>query len=164
MHMQFGECTNVTCTHACPTHAACKVQACLMHAHHKHSICTLHASCKHMIITLCASHTHAGCTWDAHFTNATSMLHVPHMHAYEGCLHAAHTPLHMSYTHCMLVTFTLHTPNMPYTCHKPVLCMLHMHCILATCLPRLNTFPMHTFMLAQAYYMQERHKLAAHTL
>jgi hypothetical protein len=83
------------------------------------------------------------------------------MHAYAGCMHAAHTPLHMSYTHCMLVTFTLHTPNMPYTCHKAVLCMLHMHCILATCLPRLNYFQMHTFMLAQAYYMQERHKLAA---
>jgi hypothetical protein len=44
------------------------------------------------------------------------MLHVPHLHAYAGCMHAAHTPLHMSYTHCLLVTFTLHTPNMPQTC------------------------------------------------
>ncbi len=27
------------------------------------------------------------------------------------------------------------TPNMPYTCHKPVLHRLHLHCILATCMP-----------------------------
>ncbi len=44
----------------------------------------------------------------------------------------------------MHVKFTLHTPctrtpNMPYTCHKPVLHKLHMHCILATRVPYIGS-------------------------
>ncbi len=101
----------------------------------------------------------------AHFTNATNMLHVPHMHAYAGRMHAAHTPLHMSYTHRMLVTFTLHTPNMPYTCHKPVLCMLHMHCILAMevqCKKATNLLHVHSMHIQCMRAPRKQHSSCTH--
>ncbi len=151
---RLGNAQNATCMHACHTHAACKVQAWLLHAHHTHSICTLHASCKHMIITLCACHTHAAYTWHAHFTNATCMLHVTHMHAYAGHMHAAHTPLYMSYKHHMLVTFTLHA-HTKHAIHMSQTCLMHAAHAPHTCHPlcRLNTFQMQTFMHALAYYI-----------
>ncbi len=77
-------------------------------------------------------------------------------------MHAAHTPLYMSYTCRMHMTFTLHAHtkhaiHMAQTCPTRAACAPHAIC-------RLHTFHMHTFMHAQAYYMQECHKLAAHTL
>jgi hypothetical protein len=85
----------------------------------------------------CTQHTH-------HFTCHT------HTHACD--IHPAHTLqahtkhiIHMSQTCLMYAAHALHT------CHSLAIF-------------RLNTFHMRTFMHAQAYYMQERHKLAAHTL
>ncbi len=49
--------------------------------------------------------------------------------------------MHIPYRHCTAHTLhaceihPAHTPNMPYTCHKPVLHRLHVHCILATRMP-----------------------------
>jgi hypothetical protein len=122
----------------------------------------------------------------AHCTKGTSMLHVPRIHAYAGrihayarcihayagCIHAAHAPLHISNTCCMDVTFTQHS-HLKHAIHISQTCLtqasrapntwtrvLYVGCTLPTC----TQSCMHTFMHAQAYYMQERHKLAAHTL
>jgi uncharacterized ParB-like nuclease family protein len=141
-------------THICHMHTGmphtCSIQSANMpHSCTPHtSICTLHASCQHMIFTLCACHTHAACTRHAHFTNGASMLQVPHMRAYAGYMHAAHTPLRMSYTPhacdihpaCTHQTYHTHITNLSYA-----------HC---TCTAY---FPLACHMKAQAYYMQEPH-------
>ncbi len=73
-------------------------------------------------------------------------------------------------------TCRMHTVCTSHKCRKHDACAIHMSqtCLLHaahalhTChslaIYRLNTFDMHTFMHAQAYYMQERQKLAAQTL
>jgi hypothetical protein len=62
----------------------------------------------------------------------------------------------------MHVKFTLHTPctrtpNMPYTCHKPVLHKLHMHCILATRMPYIGNTLSICRLLAAACLLHTKH-------
>jgi hypothetical protein len=101
--------------------------------------CTWHKCCKH---TACARHARL---YRAHACRTHTTFHV--LHTPHACdIPPAHTKhaIHISQT-CLM-----HTAHALHTCHS-------------LAIGRLNTFQMHTFMHAQAYCMQEPHKLAAHT-
>jgi hypothetical protein len=118
--------------HTCGMQSASMPHACTPHTFHMHTACKLKAHDNYIV---CMPHTcrmHTACTFHKCHKHAVCAPHACLCRAHERRTHSTSLVIHTPHVCDIHPAHILHAHTMPYTCHKPFLYMLHMHCILAT--------------------------------